>query len=157
MAPKKKIGWDARPKTSLKNIGPGDLFLFLIGDSKYGFGRIISSVSLGHVAEIFDIVLDSPEISHINLCDIKRKGRLIILDSYSLFDRKAEGDWRIVDREESYEPKNVNGFFFTYGDGSGRRKVDVFDNESSVTATEASKLPPYAPFGDLDVKNEIYR
>ncbi len=100
--------------------------------------------------------IHSLNIEGVDLGKVKRLGRPLVLDSYSLFDRKAEGDWRIVGHEPNFTPRDVGDVFFTYGDGSGRRKVDVFDNETPVTAEEACKLPPYAPFGDGDVKRELY-
>src|SRR5687767_3004002 len=92
MSSKKKSGWNAKPRTRLRYIKPGDLFMFRLDDSKHGVGRIISKVSLGHVAEFFEVTLNSPELQGFDLARVKRRGLPVVLDSYSLFDRKIEGD-----------------------------------------------------------------
>ncbi|MDB0566533.1 Imm26 family immunity protein [Ralstonia solanacearum] len=152
----KKLGWEAKPRTMLRYVKPGDVFVFALGNGKYGVGRIISTVSLGHVAEFFDQVVVDPNVSAAEVCEWKRLKRPVILDSYSLFDRKTEGDWRIVARQENFEPSAISDVFFTYGDGDGRRKVDVFENETPVSSGEARNLPFYSPLGDEDVKREIF-
>jgi immunity protein 26 of polymorphic toxin system len=157
MSNKKKSGWNAKPRTRLRYIKPGDLFMFRLDDSKHGVGRIISKVSLGHVAEFFEVTLDSPELQGIDLAWVTRRGHPVVLDSYSLFDRKTEGDWQIVGHGENFAPKDVDDVFFTYGVGPVRHKVDVFGNTTPVSAQEAEKLPLYAPHGDADVKRKIYQ
>ncbi|WP_081077329.1 immunity 26/phosphotriesterase HocA family protein [Burkholderia pseudomultivorans] len=156
MVSRKNSGWDAKPRTMLRHIKPGDLFAFSLGDGKYGFGRIISAVSLGHVAEFFDRIADAPNFDVRDMINSKRLKQPVVLDSYSLFDRKMEGDWRIVAHQEDFNPTGVGEIFFTYGDGAGRRKVDVFGSESHVSEKEAKDLPFYSPFGDEDVKREVY-
>lgn len=152
----KNLGWDTKSRTMLKHIKPGDLFAFVLGDGKYGFGRIISSVSLGHVAEFFDRIADDPDFENSGIVKCKRLKQPVVLDSYSLFDKKMEGDWRIVAHQEKFEPTDIDGIFFTYGDGAGRRKIDVFGSESPVSENEANALPFYSPLGDGDVKREVY-
>ncbi|WP_197326187.1 Imm26 family immunity protein [Ralstonia solanacearum] len=152
----KKLGWEAKPRTMLRYIRPGDVFALALGGGKYGIGRIISTVSLGHVAEFFDRIVGDPDVSVVDVCGWRRLKRPVILDSYSLFDRKTEGDWRIVAHQENFEPRLVSDVFFTYGDGDGRRKVDVFDNETPVSASEARDIPSYSPLGDESVKREIF-
>ncbi|MFB9126580.1 hypothetical protein E2553_09115 [Paraburkholderia dipogonis] len=39
------------------------MFCFKLQDERYGFGRIISKVSIGHTAEIFNFALSSPSVS----------------------------------------------------------------------------------------------
>ncbi|WP_152988810.1 immunity 26/phosphotriesterase HocA family protein [Burkholderia pseudomallei] len=156
MASAKKLGWDAKSRTMLKHIKSGDLFAFALGNGKYGFGRIISSVSLGHVAEFFDRIADDPNLDASDIVSCKRLKQPVVLDSYSLFDRKMEGDWRIIAHQEKFHPTDIDGVFFTYGDGAGRRKVDVFGAENPVSEKEAKDLPFYSPLGDEDVKREVY-
>lgn len=140
----------------LRHIKPGDVFAFLLGTNRYGFGRIISIVTLGHVAEFFDHVHDHPVVDSKELGQMKRLGKPVVLDSYSLFDRKVDVDWRIIGYQDDFVPEAIVNVFFVYGDGTGCRKVDVFGKESPVSAGEAQGLPFYAPLGDMDVKREIY-
>ena len=78
----------------LRFLKSGDIFCFKYDDHTYCFGRIMSKV-IFHIVEIFDYTSDQPII---NEKDILRSGRLLVtpLDTYSLFDRKSEGEWRII-------------------------------------------------------------
>lgn len=144
-------GWDLRKKTLLRNIKVGDIFCFLI-EGGYRFGRIMTRNKLGHVAEIFDKVADSPNPAGLKF---KRIGQPVILDSYGLFDRKIEGDWRIVAHQDGYTPPIDEPVYFTLGIGGSCKRVDIFDNEEAITESEAKKLPDYSPLGELDVIEEL--
>ncbi|WP_349987080.1 phosphotriesterase [Pseudomonas alloputida] len=108
--------------------------------------------SLGHVVEIFDKVLTVPVVDFVSF---ERLGDPVILDSYSLFDRKAEGDWRIVAYESDYRPSNQESVRYVYGVADNVRLVDIFDNETSLTGSKRD-YPSYSPMGDKDVK-EMFR
>ncbi|WP_285426621.1 Imm26 family immunity protein [Pseudomonas sp. efr-133-TYG-103a] len=144
-------GWESRKKTPLRNIEPGDIFCFSV-EGGYRFGRIMSRNKLGHVAEIFNTISGSP-----NPVDLKfdRIGRPVILDSYGLFDRKIEGDWRVVAHQEEYSPPVDESIYFTFGVGAGCRRVDIFDNEVAISEFEAKKLADYSPLGEQDVIEEL--
>ncbi|MFY1032469.1 Imm26 family immunity protein [Pseudomonas asiatica] len=143
--------WDKKFKTSLRKIKSGDIFCFLLAPQKYGAGRIITQNSLGHVAEIFDKFLSSPVI---DLVSFKRLGDPVILDSYSLFDRKAEGDWRIVAHELDYKPSSEESVRYVYGVADNVRLVDIFDNETPLVGSKRD-YPSYSPMGDEDVKEHF--
>ena len=85
---------------------------------------------------------------------MKRLGRPVILDSYGLFDRKIEGDWRIVAHDEGYIPHDES-VRFTSGIASGCKRIDIFDNEEAIAESEAKKLPDYSPMGEDDVIEEL--
>ncbi|WP_371914952.1 phosphotriesterase [Pseudomonas sp. NFACC02] len=108
--------------------------------------------NLEHVTEIFDMICESPNLAHLKF---KRKGRPVILDSYGLFDRKIEGDWRIVAHQEGYNPPVNESIYFTLGIGGSCKRVDIFDNEEAISESEAKKLPDYSPFGEQDVIGEL--
>ncbi len=92
----------------------------------------------------------------IDIDTVPRRGRPVVLDSYSLFDKKLVGDWRIVAHQDAFVPKDVAGVFFTYGAGPTRKRVDVFDREDEIPASAAEKLPPYTPLRDSQVKGEFF-
>lgn len=142
--------WAKKPKTLLRHIRPGDIFCFSSGAQRYYFGRIMTRNRLGHVAEVFCDYLTLPDASQ--LPGFSRLGDPLILDSYSLFDRKIEGDWRIVGHQADYVAPTDEPFFFTYGVGPSRQRVDIFDREVTVTGEEAKAFPDYSPMGDFDVK-----
>lgn len=141
-------GWEKKKRTLLRNIKPGDIFCFALGEN-YRFGRIMTRNRFGHVAEIFEEISNSPTLPELNF--EKRIGRPIILDSYGLFDKKIEGDWRIVAHQEAYQPRPDEAIRFTYGKKGNCKKVDIFDNDEDITESEAKKLPKYSPMGESGV------
>lgn len=143
--------WDKKFKTSLRKIRSGDIFCFSLGSHRYGVGRIITQNSLGHVAEIFDKVLSSPVVDSVSF---KRLGDPVILDSYSLFDRKTEGDWRIVAHELNYKPSSEESVRYVYGVADNVKLVDIFDNETSLVGSKHD-CPSYSPMGDEEVKEHF--
>lgn len=46
--------------------------MFPVNDNLYCIGRIISDVSLGHVAEIFDLYLETPDVGSVDFDSLKR-------------------------------------------------------------------------------------
>lgn len=145
-------GWGAKPRTMLRYIKPGDIFMFQVDDNRYGIGRILIKIGFGHLAEIFDEILYSTELSEEIIRRLKRVNSPIILDSYGLFDKKLEGDWRIVAQQDGFQVPTLDNICFSYGVTNSWKKIDVFGNEESITENEANKLPKYSPKGDRDVK-----
>lgn len=148
----KKYKWENKKRTMLRYINPGDIFCFEILNNLYGFGRILSEVSIGHCAEIYDFfsaepVLDTNKVMN-TLIDV------IILDAYSLFDKKLSGDWRIIGKQVDYIPNKNKNAFFTYGYGPCF-KVDMWKNTIEINCEEAKKLPRYTSKVDLHVKEII--
>ncbi|MCQ3028230.1 immunity 26/phosphotriesterase HocA family protein [Pseudomonas tremae] len=148
MSELKIFKWEESKRKQLRYIKAGDIFCFDLGGIGYGLGRIMTRNSLGHVAEIFKGVLDTPQICHASF---KRVGEPVILDSYSLFDRKTEGDWRIVAHDPNYEPPLNESIRFVYGVADNRTEVDIFDNEYP-SGNLSGKLPRYSPKGDAQIK-----
>ena len=143
--------WDKNVRTALKKIRVGDIFCFALGEKKYGIGRIMTQNSLGHVAEIFDQILSSPVVNSISFA---RLGDPVILDSYSLFDRKAEGDWRVVAHQEDYQSPVDESVRFVYGVADNVRLVDIFDNETPCSG-KGHVYPLYSPMGDEEVREHF--
>ncbi len=150
-------GWDKKPRTMLRYIKIGDIFCFKFDDHTYCFGRIIAKVQF-HIVEIFDYVSEQPIIHEENIC---KAGRLTVipLDTYSLFDRKREGqwerEWRIIGHCENYTPENVDGIWFSWGIGSGCRKSDILGNTVYISEKEWRTLPWLAPQGEYAVRQII--
>ena len=147
----KVYDWNKKVKTSLKKIKTGDIFCFALAEQRYGVGRIITQNSLGHVAEIFKQVLSSPVVSSTVF---DRLGDPVILDSYSLFDLKAEGDWRVVAHQEDYEPSAEESVRFVYGVADNVKLVDIFDNETPCSGS-SREYPLYSPMGDEEVREHF--
>ncbi|TKI62028.1 phosphotriesterase [Lysinibacillus mangiferihumi] len=148
-------GWDKKDRTMIRFIKAGDVFCFLNDKNTYCFGRIVSKVSIGNVAEIFDFVSLTPDIKINEIEESKRLIDLVILDSYSLFDKKIEGDWRIIGRQKDFSPTEFENIYFAYGVGDSCRKVDIFDHEVPITELEAKGLQDYSPLGNYDINDMI--
>lgn len=148
-------GWNKKVRTMLRFIKPGDIFCFKLDDGKYCFGRIISKIVTGHVAEIFDYISSIPEISEEEILNSKRLVEPIILDSYTLFDKKLEGEWRIIGSQNDYIPKDVSNIYFSYGVANSCKKVDIYDNETSITELESKGMPRLSPRSDLYIRELV--
>lgn len=147
-------GWDKKPRTMLRFVKPGDIFWFKLDEGKYCFGRIMSLMTVGHVAEFFDIFMESPTISESDLNNSKRIIKPIIIDSYSLFDKKIEegSDWRIVGHQDNYTPENIDDIYFAFGIGDFCKKKDFFGNVTSISEREWELLPKLSPKSNFDIK-----
>lgn len=148
-------GWDKKPRTMLRFIKPGDIFCFQLAEDKYAFGRIISKITFGHSAEIFNYFSDKSIITPEQINTAKSAIRPVVLDSYSLFDRKypPEGDWRIIGHQANYQPTDVEGVYFSEGLEDDCWKVDVFgNNKQPISEKEAWKLPRLSPYGIYHIK-----
>ncbi|WP_179625274.1 immunity 26/phosphotriesterase HocA family protein, partial [Salmonella enterica] len=82
----------------LRFVKPGDIFCFKLDEDRYCFGRIITLMTVGHLSELFDIIKKPPGITELEISNARRIIEPIIVDTYSLFDKKLENgsDWRII-------------------------------------------------------------
>ncbi|MBO5303747.1 MAG: immunity 26/phosphotriesterase HocA family protein [Lachnospiraceae bacterium] len=147
-------GWDKKPRTMLRYIKLGDIFCFQYDDFTYCFGQIIAKVTF-YIAKIYAYTSDKPIISEDIIHNGSRLTELVVLDAYSLFDRKTEGEWRIIGHQENYTTSDAEGIYFAWGIGSGCRKSDIFNNTIDISEEEWKVLPKLAPHGDYNVKSHI--
>ena len=147
-------GWDKKPRTMLRFVKPGDIFCFKLDERRYCFGRIMSLMTVGHIAEFFDIFMESPTVSESKINNSKRIINPIIIDTYSLFDKKIEegSDWRIIGHQDNYTPENIDDIYFAFGIGDFCKKKDFFGNVTSISESEWNLLPKLSPKGDFDIK-----
>ncbi|NBF02364.1 phosphotriesterase [Pseudomonas sp. Fl5BN2] len=151
----KHWGWDSKKRTMLRFIKPGDIFCFQISNDKFGFGRIISKVSIGHSAEIFDCFSPRPCLHDIFPFISSKATFPLVLDSYSLFDKKISGEWRIIGHQIDMPPNNFEGIYFVCGTSGGRKKVDMFGNACDVSDKKSDDYPPYMPKNHYHVMNML--
>ncbi|MEN9864864.1 MAG: hypothetical protein RL748_454 [Pseudomonadota bacterium] len=134
---------------------PGDIFSFKLDDGRFGFGRIVSVISIGAVAEIFDYFANQP------VFDYSRLGHWLIspvpIDSFSLLERGKEGDWRIIGQTSNFIPgPEFEAIRFVYGRNvDSQTVVNINDHEAPISAEDASKLPRYSPLGDMGIKKLV--
>ncbi|HAL22896.1 MAG TPA: phosphotriesterase [Stenotrophomonas sp.] len=136
----------------LRFIHPGDVFCFTRNDGNYYFGQIVSEALLGHHVRIFDLSQDTPEIAKQELLQAKEVLPPLIVDSYSIFDRKANdhGDWRIIGRLEVGDTSRFDAYFFCYGTERNWKKVDAMGmNERPISDEEAMTLQPMVALNDF--------
>lgn len=148
-------GWDKKERTMIRFIKIGDIFCFKYSEKRFCFGRIIAKVQPGHLAEIFNYISDKP---FINTNDIERALRLmspIVLDSYSLFDRKSEGEWRIIGHQENYIAHDFGDIYLTFGIGNDWKKRDLYGNVTKISKEEHFQYILLSPEGDYLVKEII--
>lgn len=151
-------GWDKKPRTMLRYLKSGDIFCFQLPNDKFGFGKIVAKVSVGHTAEIFDYFSHTPDDYDRVSFNSDSKSIPVILDSYSLFDKKISGEWRIIGHDEKNVIKPFEGIYFVYGPLGERKKVDMFGNVSDVSDVsdkESENYPPYMPKNDFHIKNML--
>ena len=152
-------GWDKKKRTMIRFIKAGDIFCFRIRDDLYGYGRIISIsiLDFGAVAEILGYLASPDTITESDIINRKRILPILLLDSYVLFDRKVEegSDWRIIGRQHDYAPNNMENVFFTYGEGSSCKKINIFGEIVSITPEEASKLPRARAQRDIHIRQML--
>ena len=120
-------GWNKKNRTLLRFIKPGNIFCFKYSESFYE-NQIL------HSSRLIDVV---------------------ILDSYSLFDCKSEGDWRIIGIQDNYQLVDAENIYFTYGAGKKRKMIDIYGNKSEIEEVEAQKYPILSPQGDYYIKKLI--
>ena len=148
-------GWNKKNRTLLRFIKPGNIFCFKYSESFYCFGRIMSKTIVGHVAEIFTYTSTEPVITENQILHSSRLIDVVILDSYSLFDCKSEGDWRIIGIQDNYQLVDAENIYFTYGAGKKRKMIDIDGNKSEIEEVEAQKYPILSPQGDYYIKKLI--
>lgn len=147
-------GWNKKPRTMLRYIRPGDLFCLRLDEGKYAFGRIVSKIFGGHVAEFFDFFSPAPDAAISSLGGAKATLSPTLIDAYSLFDKKVEegSDWRIIGCQENYVPVDLDDVYFVYGLEGLCKKIDIFDRETAASVFDQMKYPRLSPLGDHDVR-----
>jgi hypothetical protein len=142
-----------RPKRVRARVG--DVFAFRVTDKNlFGFGRLVASVSVGMVAEVFDYFSQQP------ILDYSRRDNWlfspIIIDQYTLFENKREGDWRIIDHLEGVDAGKLQNVRFVYGEPpNGLKGVRIDDSESAITQADARGLRNYSAMRDAAVQRLV--
>lgn len=144
----------ARRKKRQK-VSPGDIFAYRLDDNRFGFGRIVANVSIGAIAEIFDFFSSQPIFDH----SWEKKWLIppVPIESYSLLEVGALGDWRIVDHQPGYVPdERFHALRYVYGAAPFALTVtDIFENSRPISAQEAEGLPEFSPYDDFRFKELI--
>ncbi|EIW5548637.1 hypothetical protein MEU62_004158, partial [Salmonella enterica] len=72
-------------------------------------------------------------------------------------DKKLENgsDWRIIDHQVNYNPKNLDGIYFALGIGDSCKKKDCYGNDFLISESEWKTLPKLSPKGGFDIKKRL--
>jgi RHS repeat-associated protein len=139
---------------NIKNIHAGDIFAFRMDDGQYGFGRIVSRISEGHIAEIFNHFSSEPKFDTSKTYE--RFLPPIILNSYGMFQVKQDGDFGIVGSTPNYAPDaEISKFKFVFGSIGNFKSIDIFGTEVPIGDAEGLRLPLRSPFNDWFLKKYI--
>jgi len=146
-------GWPTKPRTTLKNIKAGDIFCFTQENGSYYFGQIISKIITGHVAEIFRLEKKDPSVTPPELEHIEPLTDPIVLDSYSLFDKKTDptGEWRIIGHQELTPTNRLKNYYFVYGTPDNWTKVSALNVTEDASGDEIVHLPPLTPLNNYKI------
>lgn len=126
-------GWDKKPRTMLRFVKPGDIFCFKLDEDRYCFGRIITLMTVGHLSELFDIIKKSPGITELEISNARR----------------------IIEHQVNYNPKNLDGIYFSLGIGDSCKKKDCYGNDFLISESEWKTLPKLSPKGGFDIKKRL--
>lgn len=151
----KNVSLKTTKRTKRQKAKPGDIFAFKLDNERFGFGRIVSMVSIGSIAEIFDYFSTQP------IFDYSRLGKWLIppipIDNFLLIEKKLEGDWRIIGHTADFVPgPEFDSLRYVYGTMPNMMKaVDIYGQIQEIDAISAEKLPKYSPSRDFQVKKLI--
>ncbi len=132
----------------------GDVLSINLGTNEYAFARVLSKLDIGHCIEIFDFIGNHPK----QYTEVNFESRLLlpqIIDSYSLFWLRNEGDWELVSKQKNFTPSKDEQTKFLYGDKMNLTLIDIFGNTQKKAKNDDSLYAPYSPKGDIGVKRII--
>ncbi|GEQ86162.1 hypothetical protein ULMS_16700 [Patiriisocius marinistellae] len=136
-----------------QELNVGDVFSLRLNEKEIAFGRTLAKVSIGHAVEIFDYFSNS----RIDYTKAIKQNRLMypqIIDSYSLFKLKDEGEWKIEKHEnEIFVCKDASEIKYAYGDKSNLKTINILGEFEQQQ--EGERFPPYSPKGDIQIKKII--
>lgn len=142
-----------RPKR--QKVLPGDIFSYKLDNGTFGFGRIVSNVPIGSIAEIFDYFSEQPIFDH------SKKDKWLFppipIESYSLLEVGKIGEWRIIERDPSFIPgEKFNSLLYVYGSSPrSLTATDIYGNKKHIEANEAQGIQKYYAYDDFYFKKLI--
>lgn len=140
-----------------KRVKPavGDIFSFKVADDLYGFGRLVSELRAGTIAEIFNYTAAQP------IFDPSRATewliRPILLNSFILLDQRSEGEWEIISRDPEYRPGDrFKDVFFSWKDYKNEHRLEgVFEQSVATDEATAQKHPRYVTANDAKIRELV--
>ena len=72
-----------------------------------------------------------------------------------MFDRKIEGEWRIIGHQEDYKAHDFEDIYLTFGIGDDWKKEDLYGNVTKISEEERYKYILVFPEGDYWIKKLV--
>ncbi|MBE9609753.1 Imm26 family immunity protein [Chitinilyticum piscinae] len=155
----KFIPWNSKPRTMLRYLKPGHIFALQLDATRFAFGRIIATPTAGTPAEFFDIIKDSPVLGEDEISAAQRLIHPLIIDAYSLFDRRILGNWQMIALQEDFIAHDAAQIFFWYGDPiGGYKKTNALgETIGLIPESEAKTMQDAGLSGDRYVRFHILK
>lgn len=142
-----------RPKRVKPAIG--DIFSFKLDNERYGFGRLVSELRAGTIAEIFNYTSTQPifDPTYLNQWLIPP----VLLNSFILLDERSEGQWEIISKNSDYTPgQQFENIFFSWKDYKNEYKLEgVFKSSALTDEATAKKYPRYVVSNDAKIREMV--
>ncbi|MBX8827214.1 Imm26 family immunity protein [Ochrobactrum sp. SFR4] len=140
-----------------KRVKPaiGDIFSFKVADELYAFGRLVSELRAGTIAEIFNYTSTQPILDPSFTVEWLIKP--VLLNSFILLDQKSEGQWDIISKDPDYKPdKRFKDVFFSWKDYKNEHKLEgVFEQGVTTDEETAQKYPRYVTANDAKIREMV--
>ena len=137
-----------------QKVSPGDIFAYKLDDECFGFGRIVTNVSVGSIAEVFDYFSSQPIFDHS-----KKKWLIppVPIESYGLLEIGSIGDWRIIEHDPDFTPGDeFKSLLYVYGSPpNALTATNIYGNRSAISEKEAVGLPRYSGNDDKNFRKLI--
>jgi Immunity protein 26 len=129
-------------RSKKQKFNVGDVFAIPIKRGQYMFGRIVNLEDGWELIEVFAHKSSSPEYTP----DIVKAKRLLPplwINPRELF---AEGTWKIIHSDPSYDPSVLSSLKYVMGTPGNYRwvRVNGFQPQGKLTDEEAAALPAWA-------------
>lgn len=147
-------GWEKKPRTKLSSLVVGDVFALAVDRGGYAFGRLVSRIPGGYLVEVFNIVKNAPVIDAAEYVDLKVLIRPMAIDCYGLFDRKIEGDWRVIGRDVGYKYPAPDTCLLKYGAMGDYKYINVLGERVEYLG-DPEDVPLMSISGDYHVQEKI--
>lgn len=146
-------------KTNRKKIQKGDIFSFIL-HGRFYYGRVFFNHYMGLLSYIYQYTTDKLDEDQY-FSNMAFFTPPLILDGYSLFQRKSEGDWGIIQTDPAYEiPVSLYPFkffdrFFDPTTDVSIQVINVFGINETINNLELERkyIADTVICGDYDVEH----
>lgn len=146
---------DIMKKIKLKE---GDILSFELTPQLFGFAKVVAKNKLGDAIEVYDFFSSHQDDYKKAIVSPPLFEQPIILDGYSIFWKRGDGNWDVVGRDENFKFDVMDGakVKFKYGVPGLFKLIDLNGvSYPNVSQEEAVKYPDYSPYNNQAVLRRI--